>query len=232
MPVLLVLISVLWSQAQDARDERRAAGLRANNELQADQLRQDTTLNDYLQRMSDLMLSKALLSSKEGDPVRSVARTLTLTTLPRLDGARKADVVRFLVEAELITGASTKIDLEGANLKGAILVGADLNLVNFGDADLMGADLWYADLKGANLEDANLRGADLRSANLEDADLSGSADLTGADLRGANLEDADLRDAYLTGADLHGAILRGAKLKGARLPEGCRQGETFLNCES
>lgn len=56
----------------------------------ADEVRQDTTLNDYLQQMSDLMLTRELLSSKPGDPVWSVAGTATLTALRRLDGQRKA----------------------------------------------------------------------------------------------------------------------------------------------
>ena len=62
-----------------------------------------------------------------------------------------------------------KIDLGGADLRGAYLGGADL-----GGADLRGADLRGADLGGADLRGAYLRGADL-----------GGADLRGADLRGA-----------------------------------------------
>ena len=88
VPVILVGVSLWWSASQDSRDKSRA-----------DQVRQDTTLNDYIQQMSDLMLNKRLPSSKRDDAVRSVARTVTLTALRRLDGGRKGEVVRFLQEA-------------------------------------------------------------------------------------------------------------------------------------
>ena len=62
----------------------------------AEEVRQVTTLNGYFQQMSDLMLNNKLKSSKEGDEVRALARTVTLTTLRRLDRARKGELVRFL----------------------------------------------------------------------------------------------------------------------------------------
>jgi hypothetical protein len=52
--------------------------------------------------MSGLPLDKKLLSSKEGDSIRAVARTATLTVLRRLDGDRKEEVVHSLTEAELL----------------------------------------------------------------------------------------------------------------------------------
>ena len=82
-----------------------------------------------------------------------------------------------------------------------------------GKIDLRGADLRGAGLRDAGLRGADLRDADLRGADLSDADLS-AADLRDADLRGADLSDADLRgadlSAHLSGADLSGADLRGA----------------------
>jgi hypothetical protein len=54
--------------------------------------------------MTDLVLDRGLATSSVDDEVRSVARTLTLTTLERLDGARKGAVLRFLYEADLIFG--------------------------------------------------------------------------------------------------------------------------------
>src|SRR4051794_2304552 len=90
VPVILGGVSLWWSSSQDTRDKSRA-----------DQVRQDTPLNDSLQKMSDLMLNRNLLSSKPADAVRSVARTVTLTTLRRFDGARKGEVVRFVDEARL-----------------------------------------------------------------------------------------------------------------------------------
>src|SRR5215213_2224879 len=90
VPVILVGVSLWWSTSQDARDKARA-----------DHVRQDTTLDNYIQQMSDLMLDRKLMSSKRNAPVRSVAHTVTFTTLRRLDGERKGEVVRFLHDAHL-----------------------------------------------------------------------------------------------------------------------------------
>lgn len=116
---------------------------------------------------------------------------------------------------------SVQVDLSGADLSEAVLIGAKL----------FGADLSSAVLSRAVLTWANLIGADLRGANLSGADLSGTrlfgADLRRADLRGAgfigarlnkaDLSEADLRGANLSGADLSGAVLFGANLSGAVL---------------
>ncbi len=91
-----------------------------------------------------------------------------------------------------------RLDLSGANLRGAVLIDAVLR-----DANLSGANLRRADLRGAVLIDAVLR----------------DANLSGADLRGAVLIDAVLRDANLSGADLRKAVLRNADLSGAVLPK-------------
>ena len=73
------------------------------------------------------------------------------------------------------------VNLEGAILENAILVGANLKYAN----------LEGANLKGAILVSANLEGADLKGANLEDADLE-YATFMGVNLKGANLKDANL----------------------------------------
>lgn len=112
-------------------------------------------------------------------------------------------------------------DLKGAVLSDANLRSADLLLADLRSADLRSADLSGADLRGANLSEANLSGADLSEAillvaNLSEANLSG-ADLSGTDLRNADLIGVDLRSANLSDADLSGADLSGANLIGANL---------------
>src|SRR5688572_29282203 len=96
VPVVLVVIALAFNASQSARDRER--------DLQA---RQDATLETYLGRMSDLMLERKLLSSEENADVRAVARTMTLTTLRRLDGDRKLEVFEFLSEAHLIDNTPT-----------------------------------------------------------------------------------------------------------------------------
>jgi uncharacterized protein YjbI with pentapeptide repeats len=123
--------------------------------------------------------------------------------------------------ALLSDGSLAGVSLRRANLEGALLVGADLS-----GADLVGANLRGANLTGARLARADLSYADLRGASLLTAVLS-DATLVGTDLREALLQSsvmvraglraADLRWARLAGANLHGADVRGARFEGAIL---------------
>jgi len=233
VPAILVGIGLWWNASQTSRDNAREDRRIAADQAAAEQVRENGTLNSYIQQMSDLMLDKSLSSSKPGDPVRSVARTVTLTALRRLDGERKGEVVRFLQEARLILRAKgeSRVNLMGADIARADLRGADLRGVELAGADLRGADLPTANLRGAILVRANLAGADLKSAFLRDADLT-NANLTGANLRAANLRsavlakadlrDADLREAFLRGADLSGAKLAGVRRGAMGFPKGSR----------
>ena len=99
-----------------------------------------------------------------------------------------------------------KIDLSGANLRGADLFRADLRLANLRRVDLWGANLVRANLWEVNLSQANLVGAVLLRADLGHANLS-QANLLETDLRGAALNGAELRGARLSRADLSRANL-------------------------
>ena len=80
-----------------------------------------------------------------------------------------------------IFGPGSRANLEGVNLKGAILEGSIMSGIN----------LRVATLKNVNMMNCDLRGAVLAGADLENCNLSGS-DLHEANLRGANLKDATL----------------------------------------
>ena len=176
-------------------------------QLQAEERRaQDEALQAYLEGMGNLLLDEELLSSQEGDEVRTLARARTLTILGQVDGTRKRSVVLFLYESQLILVRESQLiqqdlpivvisgaDLSDANLSDVHLSNAYLRLTDLRRADLSGddlwnADLWSADLSGADLSDANLSGAVLDLANLSDANLSG-ADLTG--VTGVSTEDLE-----------------------------------------
>jgi uncharacterized protein YjbI with pentapeptide repeats len=236
VPAILLVVVALWNASQASRDKSRE-----------DQSRQDATLTAYLNHMSELMLSGKLLEAEVGSPVRAVARSVTLAMLRRLDGDRKAAVIRFLYEGHLLQiPHEHDVYLNGADLQGAKLEGAQLRRAFLGDAIFMGPDIGLVNLGGANLSGANLGGANLTDAilggaqlrraflgdailsgaNLGVADLSGAklegaklqrAFLGGANLSGANLRDANLTDAYLAKANLRGATLTGANLNGANL---------------
>jgi len=225
---------------QRTQDEREAADKRAQIEREiATDTRQETTLQEYLNRMSELLLEKNLRASKPGDEVRIVARAHTLTVLHSLDSRRKGSLLQFLSEAGLINGDTDKViiylekaDLNKADLTGIFLHGVNLSRANINDANLHRAiltnalleltDMKSTDLSSADLIRANLSHADMSSANLSNAILIG-ANLTGAILEGADLQGADLHSANLQGASVTPEQLKTAKsLENATLPDGSK----------
>lgn len=223
------------------RDEER--GVVADRRIEEERgnavdAHEDATLDAYLTYMAALMLDKGLTTSLQGDIVRDVARTQTLTVLRRLSPARQAIVLMFLYDADLIqsgtTGDGPIVDLRGCDMPGinlGYLPGIQLPETNLEGANGQGGSLEGADLEGAILAGANLTGtildrAVLRHADLEAADVEVAylveADLANANLgetrlKGTTLKHASLRGADLTKADLDGAILSGADLSEATL---------------
>jgi uncharacterized protein YjbI with pentapeptide repeats len=114
---------------------------------------------------------------QEDTEVPTVARARTLTVLSRLDGDRKARMVRFLNEARLIDPDDVVLALHKADLKG----------INLSQTELFGAAMIGADL----------RKADLREAVFYSCDFS-KADLSGADLSGASLSSVNLTHTNVT----------------------------------
>lgn len=158
---------------------------------------QETLLEAYLDRMSELMLEKGLMKSKESSEIRYIARIRTLIVLRRLndllrlDRKRKAIVINFLYESHLIDNPISIIDMTEANLDNI-----DLRYGYFPDIKLSGASLI-----DARLEQISLQNSDLRGVNLSSADLS-EGDLDSALLENAFLDEAIFSDASLVSANL------------------------------
>ena len=209
---------------------------------------QEAALQEYLNKMLELLLVNDLRHSSEDDEVRKIARVRTVTVLRKLDPVRKASVLQFLQETDLVNKDKRIVELVGVDLGGARLSGVNLNGARLSEANLSGANLNGANLSGANLNGANLSGtylndADLSGADLSEADLNeanlgwailsgparsriflGPSNLSEANLRGAilseaNLRGANLREANLSGADLRGANPSGANFSGANLSD-------------
>jgi hypothetical protein len=166
VPLMLVAIGLGFALQQDAR-QQRVEDQRAEAERElAEQRAQDEALQAYLSQMGSLLLEKKLRESKSDSEVRTLARARTLTVLSRLDPSRKANVMQFLVEAQLVQrpeGRGPIISLRGADLS---------------EADLRGAVL----LEGADLTNTILRGADLRYARVTEEQLAQAASLKDATL--------------------------------------------------
>jgi hypothetical protein len=233
-------------EAERARQERAVAEERAKLERELANKRADEDRNrsedalrqalvqDYLDRMAELLLDKGLATSAPEDPVRDVARARTLTVLRGLgeDGARKGYIVQFLYETGLIRGEPPIVELKGANLQHADLTGvnlAEVNLLeanfaaaNFSRAVLSRAVLSRAVFTRANFSGANLSGAQLSQVSLDDANLSGAilrrTDIRASLLRGVALTGADLRNASVANEQLSLA----ASLDGATMPDGTK----------
>lgn len=227
---VVVGLGAAWYTAQQGKISERE---NTNNQHEA-------VIKAYIDKMSELLLEKALRESKPGDAVRIVARAQTLTTLYALDKDRKGRVLQFLSEAGLINGETDKViiylekvSLDETNLNGIFLQRANLSRADMNNVKLHRAILTSTILELTNLEGADLSSADMIRANLSQADLSG-ANLNNALLIGANLSGANLTKANLEGADLRSAILQGAtvtteqlstvkSLENATMPDGSKR---------
>lgn len=151
------------------------ASQRAQQESERDIERgRETTLREYLDRISDLILNHDLQKSEENSPVRAVARALTLASLRSLNGPRKGILVGFLYESVLISIETPVISLRWADLS---------------EADLSGANLEAADLSEANLSDVDLQGANLLNASLRSSAVSNEELVRAGNLIGAIMPD-------------------------------------------
>ncbi len=206
----------LWFKRVDAsmEAERRKAEADAARDIE-EQRAQETALETYLDRMTELLLKEGLGKTEVKDEVLDVARTRTLTVLRRLNGERKGIVIRFLYEAGMIGGHTRKGGGKEHRPTNDMLKSADLSKVYLPNASFPGICLTGANLRNANLFGTNLRRAILTGANLSGANLTythlDGALLLNANLLFANLGIAYLKDVVLTGADLRGANLRGVK---------------------
>ena len=169
IPLALAGLAFLLDSSQTNRELQREDERAARQRMIATDAGREDALRAYLTQMSALMLDRKLLQSEEDSTVRALARTITLTTLSRVDGERKGVVLQFLSEARLLFSANPppgpKVNLQDANLRSADLRDADLQYAYLALADLQGALLQRALLYNATLFLADLRGADLRGAD-------------------------------------------------------------------
>jgi uncharacterized protein YjbI with pentapeptide repeats len=225
IPLALVGIGLgfnfLQASRESAREDQRAAQAQtlADQRIEEDrrlarEARLDDTLQTYLSQMNDLMLHRRLVRALRGSTVKNVARSLTLTTLRRLDGQRKGEVVRFLYEANLLRPPWRALDLTGADLREVDLANSELVNTSFAQTDLRGAHF-----DSAFLLDTDFTGTLLAKASFRRSELSGvqfsSADLTGAKFDHARLlpsySDVGLRSTFLFASCLSRTSFVGAR---------------------
>jgi uncharacterized protein YjbI with pentapeptide repeats len=179
--------------------------------------RHQTTLDKYLDDMSDLVLNHQLATSSPASPINAIAIARTATALRNLDGASKGIVIRFLWEAGLIVRPTPILTLYQIDLDNAVFQNASLYRAHLSQLSIVGANFDGAGLRGADLSGSVLIGSQLENAHLNCWSPKLCTDLSGAYLIRAGLINADLTGANLTRADLDGADLSRAKLAGANL---------------
>jgi uncharacterized protein YjbI with pentapeptide repeats len=247
VPAILVAIALAFNASQASRERSREDRRIREDRALAAAAREDAILDAYFAKMSGLILDRDLTSAKEGTAVRQVARTATLTTLRRLDGSRKGEVVRFLYEARLlyqrrqrVTGVwgPPVINLEGADLRGVDLSEASLEVSVFTDptrrvllsGDLRGAKFDHASL--ARVEFGGGYGIKLRGASFNGADTDDVSFFL-EDVRGVSFKEALLYNVDFTSSDLRGTvfddatIVRGTSFVGTCLTNATFAGATF-----
>jgi len=220
VPFSFALLGVWFQRREQKRSDEQAE---LEKEIAAANQREEA-LQAYFDRLSTLLVDKNLIAvadkvkqAKETEGMQpdpaideqkellsaavDVIRARTLSILRQFgeDGERKSSVIRFLLEAEVIS--KLNLSLFGVNLSHVNLVGADLC--------------------SANLRRANLSSADLRQINLSDANLR-RINLSDANLCSTNLSNANLYEANLSGVkNWTEEQLSSAKLCKTQLPEGC-----------
>jgi len=200
VPLSLALVAAWFTWRQNAGNQKIASENVKETEFQF-----------YLEKLTDLILTKRLLRSRPDSEIRKLATAHTLRVFRRLDPERRKLLLRFLFEAELVLGDSPIIPLDNVDIQDVALSKTDLTRIN----------LCYANCQGANFSNAILINSYLAGVKLEKANLSGShlngSLLNNAALTQAVLKEARLVDAKLICADFSGADLTGADLSGADL---------------
>jgi uncharacterized protein YjbI with pentapeptide repeats len=171
--------------------------------IQESEKLQQQAVKEYFEQLSNILLSvEGDLNAADNKRLRTLmtADTSTLLREPGLNGERKAQVVKFLSQMELINRP---------NIYGPKQPGEKVVPVKLSNADLRNAPLDSTTLNGAVLDGVDMSGASLRLTDLEDANLQLAV------LENVNFEYASLKNADMHSVKLDGAMLIAADLSGA-----------------
>ncbi len=200
--------------------------------VEADKQRQ-TALENYYDKMSELLLEENLRGPIKTPPqkdnseeARKIARTRTLGLMQIMDADRKAQVLQFIYEADLINKENPIINLLGIDLSDSNLMNASLL-----DVKIVGSDFTNANLENAKLMNSNFAGSIFNKSILKNAKLTDvnfeQAVFTQIDFIKADFEKANVLAAIFDNVDLSSAqnftqemLDNVGSLKETKLPPG------------
>lgn len=239
IPLALVFGGFLLNRTEK-RHEIRLSTERAESDRKiAENRNQEIALSEYFDRMSELLLNINLKNSNFPSEPRNVARARTLTILRRLNGERKAIVLNFLSESELILKGNDKsfpivnlikadlseiylsvsyldnIFLEGVNLNNSNIFGTSFKGAILTGCDFVGSKIELADFQGAYLEHSRFNKANLDCVDFSDACLFNVCFFRSS-LQYTNFTSAELEGADFQHSRIENSIFEGAKMEGVR----------------
>ena len=195
-----LLVSVQQFNGQQLDNAHMQATQVAASAAQALDQQRQATLDTYLDRMSDLLLTDGLGTASPVRNALALAEARTYAAVRNLDGNRKGILVRFLLTAGLLSGSKPIISMSDADLSGAKFTNAILIGANLSGANLSGAIFTNADLSAFSASNSFL--SPLKTCVIIEGlcvpapKIGASTDLIGADLSNAtNLNTADLSRA-------------------------------------
>jgi uncharacterized protein YjbI with pentapeptide repeats len=171
---------------------------------------QNETLDSFIKIMTELIINNNLANAKSTLETRIIARTRINLAFSNLSGSRKGQILQFLFESRLID-QTPQINLNGANLKNAILDGIVLSNAEIRGVYFNNATITESNLNGANFISSDFTNANLSKSLMQNTNLS-YTNLTNGKMNNMNLTSVNFEGANLTNANLNGSIIRQEQL--------------------
>ncbi len=195
VPLALTLIGIYFNARQKKAEIESTIEAenkkRAENKIKG----QENELSQYFDKMNGLMLRDGLSKESASPEVKSIARSITVEVLRKLDIEHIPTVIKYLYENRLIDKENTKVDLSGIRFDKI-----DLSKRNFSGINLSGVIIYVSNFSQTDFSNSNLSGARLSQCNLRDSKFSG-ADITATSFQSSILTRADFRNTQGPRAD-------------------------------
>ncbi|CAF1358256.1 unnamed protein product, partial [Adineta steineri] len=212
IPIALAVYTTIGSEQQKQQDEKK----QQFDVKQSRQSRQQTLYDEFLNNIYKLHKDGFL---NETEKPWAFANAYYRAAHRQWDAIRKADVLQFLKEKQLIGRNNCTSGSNTPNLDDIIR----LNELNFDDVrlasqtgvlnqlDLQCVSFNQVSMSNAEFSSVNLNGASFNGGRLDNVKLDGSS-LLGASFTGVNLTGADFGSSDLTGVSFSNSDMSGAKL--------------------